>query len=75
MFVDESVRFVFIDADHSYDAVLSDLKEWWPKLRKGGIFAGHDYGVKAWPGVKRAVDSMFFSPAVEHRNNSWLVRA
>ena len=38
-----SVDFVFIDARHSYDAVLEDLHAWWPKLRPGGILAGHDY--------------------------------
>ena len=43
LFSDQSVDFVFIDARHSYDAVLEDLKAWWPKIRPGGILAGHDY--------------------------------
>ena len=34
---------MFIDARHSYDAVLEDLNAWWPKIRPGGILAGHDY--------------------------------
>jgi len=36
--------FVYIDADHSYKACMDDLKAWFPKVRKGGIIAGHDYG-------------------------------
>ena len=42
-FDDESLGFVFIDADHRYDAVVADIEAWWPKTRPGGIFAGHDY--------------------------------
>lgn len=43
MFEDESLDFVFIDADHSPQAVYDDLNAWWPKLRPGGLLAGHDY--------------------------------
>eukprot|EP00929_Paragymnodinium_shiwhaense_P072484 TRINITY_DN36791_c0_g1_i1.p1 TRINITY_DN36791_c0_g1~~TRINITY_DN36791_c0_g1_i1.p1 ORF type:complete len:433 (-),score=36.08 TRINITY_DN36791_c0_g1_i1:149-1447(-) len=35
--------FVFIDADHSYTSVQEDLAAWAPKVRKGGLVAGHDY--------------------------------
>lgn len=42
-FADESLDFVFIDADHQYDAVLRDLKAWWPKIKPGGRIGGHDY--------------------------------
>jgi hypothetical protein len=35
--------FVYIDADHTEAAVREDLKAWWPKVRLGGILAGHDY--------------------------------
>ncbi|SFJ15774.1 class I SAM-dependent methyltransferase [Planctomicrobium piriforme] len=40
---DESFDFIYIDADHSYAAVRRDLEAWFPKVRKGGILAGHDY--------------------------------
>lgn len=42
-FEDGSLDFVFIDADHSYEAVKQDLEAWYPKVRKGGIVSGHDY--------------------------------
>jgi predicted O-methyltransferase YrrM len=44
---------IFIDGNHTYDAVKSDLSAWWPKLKTGGIFCGDDY---LWAGVKTAVD-------------------
>ena len=40
---DDSVDFVYIDARHDYCAVTEDLELFWPKLRVGGIMAGHDY--------------------------------
>jgi hypothetical protein len=42
-FEDNSIDFVFIDARHEYEFVMEDIKCWYPKLRSGGIMAGHDY--------------------------------
>ena len=39
----ESLDFVFIDADHSYQSVKNDIQEWSKKVRHGGIVSGHDY--------------------------------
>lgn len=36
------VDFLFIDADHSFDAVKADCATWFPKVRRGGIIALHD---------------------------------
>ena len=36
--------WLYIDALHTYEAVLADLRAWWPKLRKGGLMSGDDYG-------------------------------
>jgi hypothetical protein len=43
LFEDESVDFVFVDGDHSEEGVSRDIEAWWPKLKKTGIMAGHDY--------------------------------
>src|SRR3990167_3969204 len=50
-----SLDFVYIDAEHTEMAVLSDALRWYPKVRKGGILSGHDFttqsvhdGVKAF---------------------------
>ena len=40
---DESLDFVYIDARHDYCSVAEDMALYWPKLRQGGILAGHDY--------------------------------
>ena len=58
-FADESLDFIYIDANHEYKYVKEDIREWSKKVRKGGIVAGHDYvneygGVEF--GVKQAVD-------------------
>ena len=42
-FEDNSVDFIFIDADHRYQSVKKDIESWYPKLKVGGIMAGHDY--------------------------------
>lgn len=38
-----SLDLVYVDGRHRYDSVLEDLLTWWPKVRPGGILAGHDY--------------------------------
>ena len=43
MFENGSIDFIFVDARHDYSAVLEDITLYWPKCRKGGIMAGHDY--------------------------------
>lgn len=52
---DASVDLVFIDADHSYEAVKQDIAKFAPKLRAHGILCGHDID---YPGVNRAVNEM-----------------
>lgn len=52
--------FIYIDANHKYDEIKKDLEIWYPKLKKGGLFSGHDYLDRIDPhcefGVKSAVD-------------------
>jgi len=51
-FEDEFFDFIYIDCDHRYEYVKRDLNDWWPKLRSGGIMAGHDYLEKScWKGA------------------------
>jgi hypothetical protein len=42
-FEDDIFDFIYIDGNHDYEPVKEDLALWWPKLRKGGIFSGHDF--------------------------------
>jgi hypothetical protein len=43
-FTDNSLEFIYIDgyAHTGFDKGKT-LYDWWPKLKKGGVFAGHDY--------------------------------
>lgn len=52
-FEDESFDFIFIDGVHTYDQVLKDCRNYYPKLRGGGLFCGHDMTQIA--GVGKAV--------------------
>lgn len=42
-FPDNYFDFIYIDAAHDYESMVVDLNAWWPKLKPGGIFSGHDY--------------------------------
>jgi hypothetical protein len=59
-FPDNYFDFIYIDANHSYEAALKDIELYYPKLKKGGLFGGHDYGeVSESVNVKKAVDEFF----------------
>jgi len=43
IFADESLDFVYIDANHAYEFVKEDIDKWWPKVKKDGWICGHDF--------------------------------
>ncbi len=54
---DESFDYIYIDSDHRYEQTVRDIAQWWPKVKKGGILAGHDYNARNKEyGVIQAVD-------------------
>lgn len=55
---DNSLDFVYIDANHAYSYIKEDIKVWTPKVKTGGLVSGHDYGNKRF-GVTQAVDEAF----------------
>lgn len=57
-FEDGELDFVFIDGEHSYQAVKADIEAWRPKIRSGGLLIGHDYKPTRFPGVCRAVEDI-----------------
>jgi hypothetical protein len=72
-FKDNSCYFVFIDAGHSYESVLKDLNAWYPKVKSGGIFAGHDL---IGEGVQKALREFCLKNNIKQiyqRNASWLL--
>jgi predicted O-methyltransferase YrrM len=71
-FEDGSLDFVFIDADHTYEAAKADIVTWLPKVRKGGVIAGHDILEKTC-GVEQAVTEVFGTRFLI-TNNCWWVQ-
>lgn len=71
-YANESVAFCFIDADHSYAAVMADMA-WWQKIQPLGVLSGHDF--PNYEGVRRAVMEAFglWGPS-ELDPQSWRVR-
>ncbi len=52
LFPDGYFDYVYIDGEHSYLGVWSDLTDYYPKVKPGGLIMGDDYG---WTGVAPAV--------------------
>jgi hypothetical protein len=52
---DNSLDFVFIDASHEYEDVKLDIKDWYLKVKQGGLVMGDDYNILT-PGVIQAVN-------------------
>lgn len=51
LYKDKSLDFVFIDADHTKEGFSADLNCWYPKVKQGGVIAGHDCDYPAIRGV------------------------
>ena len=72
-FEDKSLDFVFLDGSHEYKDIVQDIIAWTPKIKKGGVIAGHDYypNNPEWSGVNRAVDELFEN--FETSEDCWIV--
>lgn len=72
-YTDESLDFIFIDAAHDYESVKKDINAWFPKLKKGGIIAGHDY---TWcDDVKKAVHEFFEGKEIFEAEGCWIYKS
>ena len=57
-FRNESLDFIYIDGyAHTGQDKGKTLESWWPKLKYGGIFSGHDYSKSRWPNTFNEVNS------------------
>ena len=57
-FQNGSIDFIMLDAGHSYDSLMEDVKVWYNKVKPGGIISGDDYGV--FHGVTQAANEFFY---------------
>lgn len=69
-FKDGECSFVYVDGGHSYKQVKADLQAWYPKVKFGGIIAGHDYPAD---GVKRAVNEFFGEKSITTKGDYWWI--
>lgn len=79
---------IYLDGNHYYEAVLEDLRTFWPKLRPGGIMFGDDYYLTTRTGrkdgyvagVERAVKDFCKEigrpewPQIVRFNNFWILK-
>ena len=57
-FTNNSIDYIMLDAGHSYESLMEDLKVWYNKIKPGGIISGDDYGV--FSGVTEAANEFFY---------------
>jgi len=70
---DSSLDWIFIDGNHSYEYVKEDIELYLPKVKKGGLLGGHDYG-HIVGGVEEAVKELFKPDEFFLRDNkTWWV--
>lgn len=67
------IDFAYIDASHTYENVLADIRAWLPRVKRGGWIGGHDYNWK-FPGVIRAVFEELGNPWRVFEDTSWLLQ-
>lgn len=73
LFPDRTFDLVYIDASHEYLDVAADLMQWLPKVKRGGLIAGHDYHINR-PGVPRAVYDILQAPDAVFPDGTWVKR-
>ena len=54
--INETLDFVYIDGNHSYEYTKKDIANYYPLIRSGGVIGGHDYKAFFHPGIEKAVD-------------------
>lgn len=71
-FPNYSLAAVFIDGEHSFEAVAEDILAWLPKIKPGGFLAGDDWLPEEYPGVCDAVTKLLKN--VEIKGQIWIYR-
>ena len=75
-----SLDFVYIDGNHQYEFAKKDVKLYYPKVKKGGFLAGHDYTNSQLTarenfGVFKAVNELIKKePIYFHELDWWIIK-
>lgn len=70
---DNSIDFIYIDGDHTYESVYNDIIKWKNKIKINGFIGGHDY-VEGREGLIKAVNENFRNYKIDVFGWNWLVR-
>jgi hypothetical protein len=65
------ISLLFIDGDHDYDGVLSDLVHYGWKIERGGYLIMHDYQRESLPDVTRAADEYINKEVIPFPESKW----
>lgn len=69
-YADGSLDFVFIDSDHTYEGTRAAILAFLPKMKSGGVLAGHDCETvhATFPGVLQAVREVLPGYVIDGRS-------
>jgi len=70
-FEDNSIDFIYIDGNHSYEDTKKDIELYLPKVKPNGYIAGHDY-MEHFQGCIDAVKETVGEPDEIFRDYSWI---
>jgi hypothetical protein len=76
-FADLSLDWCFLDGNHKREAAAADIAAWWPKIRHGGLFSGHDFYTRLKDTDSDALNAVLdFAESIDTRPhatwcNSW----
>jgi len=80
-FDDGYFDFIYIDGyAHTGQDSGKTLDDWWPKLKKGGLFSGHDYSYSRWPDTFNKVNEFLnkedlkLMGVTKDKDPSWYLR-
>jgi glycosyltransferase involved in cell wall biosynthesis len=75
LYKNAEIDYLMIDADHSYEGVMSDIKDYFYKVKPGGIISGDDYTKMFQESVARAIREYFRGAVKITPNNiNWYYR-
>jgi len=70
---EETLDFVFIDADHSYEGALNDFRRYFPLIKKNGVFSGHDFSLQGVNAALREFLKERYTEIQNLENNAWYI--
>lgn len=65
-FANESLDFVYIDAQRDFNSAVIDIVQWGRKIKRGGVISGRGYCNMFSTGIVRAVDAYTYAHDVKY---------